>query len=80
MIFNNRKTPGNEMPGYFYAIGRGRVLMKVNPGDSVKHKDLGVGVCTKVDPKSRFMRYFLKFQDGSVAWFSESRANELKIG
>lgn len=53
--------------------------MKIKPGDSVSHKELGNGVCTKVDPKSKFMRYFVKFQNGSVAWFSESRVEELTV-
>lgn len=54
--------------------------MKIKPGDSVRHKDYGAGVCVKVDSRSKFMRYFLKFQDGTVVWLPESKVKEIERG
>lgn len=52
--------------------------MKFKPGDQVVHPEYGKGLCVKVDPKSKFMRYFFKFEDATVAWFSNLSSDELR--
>lgn len=43
----------------------------VKVGTVLMHKELGMGVCTKVDLKSEDFRYCFKFEDGTVKWMSD---------
>lgn len=48
--------------------------MQFSVGDAVRHEEFGNGRVCNTDPESRFMTYFLRFENGSVAWFSTVRA------
>lgn len=52
-----------------------KVGIRFNPGDQVFHPEYRKGSCVKVNQESRFMTYLVKFRDGTVAWFSEMRAD-----
>lgn len=44
---------------------------KIVVGTTMKHKDFGMGVCKKIDYKSKEFRYFFKFEDGTQIWLSD---------
>lgn len=51
----------------------------IGVGTALMHKDYGMGVCTKVDTKSKAFRYFFKFHDGSCAWLSDADCAKVSV-
>lgn len=44
---------------------------KIKVGTTLKHRDHGMGVCTKIDTESKDFRYLFKFDDDTIVWMSD---------
>ena len=49
--------------------------MKLNPGDAIRCKKYGKGVCKKIDDTDTDFMYLCRFKDGTLVWLSKYFVN-----